>query len=266
MKAGFIGAGNMGGALAEAVKKAIGAANVFVADSNEERTVAAAKRLGIEASDNQYIANFCDVVFIGVKPNIVEKAIGDIAEDLQKRKGVLLVCMAAGVTVEKIESYAGANVPVIRIMPNTSVKVGEGVVSYVKGKFVTDEEEENFKLCLKKAGVVRELSEAQLEAAGALAGCGPAFVYKFIEALADAGVECGLTREIATLYAEQTVLGAAKTAVTTGEDPAKLRGDVCSPGGTTIAGVHALEKGCFAGTVMDAVKASYDKTFELLKK
>lgn len=267
-KIGFIGAGNMGGALAQAGRKALGRENVLVCDASEERTEEAARRTGATASDKKNICGICRLIFLGVKPNAVEGVLQEIAPLLRQRKDpVALVSMAAGTPIAKIKSVDGMqNAHVIRIMPNTPVKVGEGVIVYAPGEEATEEDCAALEEALIKAGLVEKATEKQLEAAGALSGCGPAFAYLFIEALADAGVECGLPRAAALKYAEQTVLGAAKTARDTKKHPAELKDEVCSPGGTTIAGVHALERSGFRAAAMDAVLAAYKKTFELSGK
>ncbi|MDD6995514.1 MAG: pyrroline-5-carboxylate reductase [Candidatus Borkfalkiaceae bacterium] len=267
-KIGFIGAGNMGGALAQAGRKALGRENVLVCDSSKERTEEAARRVGATASEREEICKTCRLIFLGVKPNAVEGVLHEIAPLLRQRQDpVALVSMAAGTPIAKIKSVSGMeNVHVIRIMPNTPVKVGEGVIVYTPDAESTEEDCAALEKALSKAGITDKVTEKQLEAAGALSGCGPAFAYLFIEALADAGVECGLPRAAALKYAEQTVLGAAKTARDTQKHPAELKDEVCSPGGTTIAGVHALERSAFRCAAMDAVLAAYKKTFELSGK
>ena len=174
----------------------------------------------------------------------------------------VLVSMAAGTSVERIRALAGGNYPVIRIMPNTPVRVGSGMTVYT-AEGTTEEEVDAFLRGLSAAGRFDRISERLIDAAGALSGCGPAFVYLFAEALADGGVECGLPRDAAILYAAQTLEGAAKMLLESGAHPAKLKDAVCSPGGTTIAGVHALESGAFRGTVMAAVRAAFEKTEKL---
>lgn len=267
-KIGFIGAGNMGGALAQAGRKALGRENVLVCDASKERTEEAARRVGATASDKKEICETCRLIFLGVKPNAVEGVLREIAPLFKQRQdSFALVSMAAGTPIAKIKSVADMqNVHVIRIMPNTPVKVGEGVIVYTPCEEATEEDCAALEQALAKAGIADRVTEKQLEAAGALSGCGPAFVYLFIEALADAGVECGLPRAAALKYAEQTVLGAAKTARDTKKHPAELKDEVCSPGGTTIAGVHALERSAFRSAAMDAVLAAYKKTFELSGK
>ena len=153
----------------------------------------------------------------------------------------------------------------IRIMPNTPVAVGEGMILYDANSTVTDEQIRVFLEGLSAAGCLDRIPERLIDAAGSLSGCGPAFVYLFAEALADGGVECGVPRDKAQLYAAQTLLGAAEMLLATGKHPGELKDAVCSPGGTTIAGVHALENGAFRATVSNAVTAAFEKTAKLKK-
>lgn len=265
MKAGFIGAGNMGGALAVATAAAIGEKNVYIACSCEEKTLKRAAELKVMPSNAAKIAEECDLIFLGVKPDKTGSVLLSVGKTLSGRKDAIVVSMAAGVCLQSLKNIAG-DVKIIRIMPNTPVKAGKGATVFACGENITEKDKNTLKKCLEKSGILLETTENKLEAAGALSGCGPAFSYIFIEALSDAGVECGLSRAEAVLLAEQTVLGSAVMALTTGENLNKLKNDVCSPGGTTIAGVHALEKGGLRNAAMDAVKAAYDKTLAMLKK
>jgi pyrroline-5-carboxylate reductase len=173
--------------------------------------------------------------------------------------------MAAGVTLEKLLGYFGEDKKIIRIMPNTPVKVGEGVIAWCPSDRVTKEDEENFLSVSSPCGFVDKLPESLIDAECAVAGCGPAFVYMFIEALADGGVMSGLPRDKAMLYAAETLIGAAEMVKQTGRHPGALKDAVCSPGGSTIEGVKALEDGKLRGTVSGAVVASYEKTLKLGK-
>ena len=161
---------------------------------------------------------------------------------------------------------AGGNYPVIRIMPNTPASIGKGMILYAQNNNVTKEETDIFVNDMSGAGVLDSIDEKLIDAASAVSGCGPAFVYMFIEALADGAVECGLPRQKAMLYAAQTVLGSAELVLKSGKHPGELKDAVCSPGGTTIAGVHALENGAFRANAINAVSDAYKKTLELGKK
>ena len=172
--------------------------------------------------------------------------------------------MAAGVTIAKLEALVG-KMPIIRIMPNTPVAVGKGMITWCKNELVGDECTEEFKRLFSEAGVLDEIGENMIDAASCVAGCGPAFVYAFIEALADGGVQCGLPRDKAMTYAANTLIGAAETLLKTGKHPGLLKDEVCSPGGSTIEGMHALENAGFRGITAEAVIAAYEKTKKLGK-
>ena len=252
----------MGGALVAAASKRLSAKELAVCDANPDK-VAALKADGkMTVTTLPEVAKESRYVFLAVKPQSLPALFEEIRPILAARKDrFVLVSMAAGIPVSRVRELAG-EVPVIRIMPNTPVRVGEGMTVYTSVD-VTETEISGFLQGLSEAGKFDCLPERLIDAAGALSGCGPAFVYLFAEALADAGVECGLPREQALLYAAQTLEGSAKMLLATGEHPATLKDAVCSPGGTTIAGVHALEEGAFRGTVMAAVRAAFEKTAKL---
>lgn len=257
-KIGFIGCGNMGGALVKAAASAGYAESIFVCDHFAEKTQALSSELGVNVSDSVSIAKECDYIFMGVKPQVIDKAFAEICDILEKRDDCVLVSMAAGVAIEKIRTLSKAK-HIIRIMPNMPVSVGEGVVLASRCD-VDDEKVGEFNSIMKCAGTVDWIDEKLIDAGCAISGCGPAFVYMFIEALADGAVSCGLPRDKAMLYAAQTVLGSAKAVMQSGKHPGKLKDEVCSPGGTTIAGVRALENGAFRSNAMNAVIAAYEKT------
>ena len=264
MKTGFIGCGNMGGALIKAAAKSIDAKDIYIYDRCREKADALESALGVTSCGEDKIVADAKYIFLGVKPQVLKDAIGEIKGTLKQRKDrFVIVSMAAGVQISTITSLFGFDLPVIRIMPNTPVSVGEGMILYTANSLVSDEEREEFLNILSKAGELDYLSENLIDAGCALSGCGPAFVDLFIEALSDAGVKCGLPREKALLYAAQTLLGASKLMIETKAHPAELKDAVCSPGGSTIAGVHALEINGFRGDVMDAVCAAFKKTKEL---
>ena len=167
--------------------------------------------------------------------------------------------------MERIQQLAGGNYPVIRIMPNTPVSVGEGMITYATTDNVTPAALSQLLENMRFSGTWDRLQEALIDAGSAVAGCGPAFASMFLEALADGGVACGLPRQKALLYASQMLLGTAKLAMESGQHPGQLKDAVCSPGGSTIAGVRALEDGAFRAAVMDAVKRAFDRNRELGK-
>ena len=265
MTFGFIGAGNMGGALARAVVKAAGGANITVTDKFAPAAEKLAAQIGAaQAATSQEVAEKCDYIFLGVKPQVMADMLAEIAPVLAARKdGFVLVSMAAGVAIADIQKMAGGNYPVIRIMPNIPASVGSGVILYDYTENVSAEKVAAFRENMQYAGVVDHLPEKLIDAASALSGCGPAFVSLFVEALADGAVACGLPRDKALAYAAQMVAGSAEMVLQSGKHPGVLKDAVCSPGGSTIQGVRALEEGGLRAAAMNAVIASYEKTLEL---
>ncbi|MBQ4546043.1 MAG: pyrroline-5-carboxylate reductase [Oscillospiraceae bacterium] len=263
-KLGFIGTGNMGGALVIAAAESNPENELMLADKIIEKADALAKKTGGKLCDNVTVAAEADYIFLGVKPQMLKDTMEEIAPVLKKRSDrFVLVSMLAAFTCERIQKAAGGDYPVIRIMPNTPVSVGEGMILYAPGEGVTEEETEFFLSAMEKAGRFSLLPEKLMDAGASVAGCGPAFVDLFVEALADGGVACGLPRAQAIEFAAQMVSGAAKLILESGKHPGKLKDEVCSPGGTTIQGVRALEKGGFRSAVTEAVIAAYEKNFEL---
>ena len=263
---GFIGAGHMGGALAEAACRGCDPGEITICDANAERAKTLAGKLGCSAGDTAGTAAGSKYVVIGVKPQNISELFQEIAPVLAGRDDrFVIVSMAAGITIERITAMAGADCPVIRIMPNTPVAVGAGCILYSAGRNTTEEDVSAFLESMREAGSFVRIDESLMDAGCALSGCGPAFVYKFIMAMARAGESCGLPADTALRLAEQTVLGAAKLAVEGGEDPEVLCRNVCSPGGATIEGVRKLEGGTFDDEVAAAVRASFERTIELSK-
>ena len=264
---GFIGCGNMGGALARAVAKRVEGKALLFCDADLAKAEQLASEFGASATDDaRVVANRCDCIFLGVKPQGFEALFSSISSVLQARtEPYVLISMAAGLPIARVQALAGVECPIIRIMPNTPAAVGEGMILYAVNAQVTPDMTASFCEALADAGVLDAISEEKIDAASALSGCGPAFVYLFAEALADGAVECGLARDKANLYAAQTLLGAAELLLQSGKHPGELKDAVCSPGGTTIAGVHALEEGSFRSTAMSAVTAAYEKTLRLKK-
>lgn len=261
MKIGFLGVGHMGGALAAAAARAVGGENLLLCDADACKAEYLATALGAAAVDTAALTAQSDYIFLGVKPQMMETAL----KPLTFRQGQVLITMAAGLTADTVAQMAGGANPVIRIMPNTPVSVGEGMILYTAQSAVTEAQLSDFRQMLSCAGRLCAMPEHLIDAGSAVSGCGPAFVALFIEALADGGVECGLPRAQALELAAQTVLGTARQLQVTESHPAALKDAVCSPGGTTIAGVHALENGGFRSLAMDAVTAAYERTLELKK-
>lgn len=263
---GFIGTGNMGGALASAAAKALAADKLLLSDSYAPVAQALAEKLGCKAVPVEEVAQQADLIWLGVKPQVMAGMLAEIAPILQKRTTpFVLVSMAAGICISDLRRMAGGDYPVIRIMPNIPVKVGGGVILYDAAENVSAEALEAFCDGMQEAGLVDRLPEKLIDAGSALSGCGPAFVSLFVEALADGAVACGLPRAKALAYAEQTLMGTAKYLLETGDHPGQLKDAVCSPGGSTIAGVRALELGGFRSAAAEAVVDAFEKTRELGK-
>ncbi len=260
---GVIGTGAMGSAVARLMHDAKPGAKLLLSNRTQEKAERLADTLCACVSTNEEIANTCGLIVLAVKPQMMPGVLSALQPAFAARTDrFVLVTMAAGLTCAAIRALAGGSYPVIRIMPNTPIAVGAGIVSYC-GEGVSDAELHAFTALLKGAGTLDPLPESMIDAASALAGCGPAFVDLFLEALADGAVACGMPRDKALLYAAQTVEGAAKTARLTGEHPGRLKDVVCSPAGSTIQGVRALERGGFRSAAMEAVIAAYERNLAL---
>lgn len=263
-KIGFIGTGNMGGALARAAS--LSSHTLYLADGLPEKAAALAAELSATAVTVEEIITVCDAVFLGVKPQTLPALAEQLKPLLAARSApLLLISMAAGVTLDALETLFG-NHPTIRIMPNTAVGVGAGMIVWCANQAASETDKALFCDLLAHAGALDPLPEHLMDAATAVMGCGPAFVDLFIEALADSGVKCGLSPEKALTYATQTVLGAATLVKQSGKNPAALREAVCSKGGSTIEGVKVLERDGFRAITEAAVRASFEKTKALNQK
>ncbi len=262
---GFIGTGNMGGALAKAAAMAVPAKNIFLYDKFGDKACALANEIGCNDSTLASVA-LCDLIFLGVKPQMMAELFTELAPLLKERNDAFaLVSMAAGIPMKRIQELAGDRYPVIRIMPNMPVSVSAGMIEYDMTSEVTAEQQTEFINCMQYAGVLDQLPEDLIDAGTSVASCGPAFAFLFIEALTEGGVACGLPEEKALLYAKQMLLGSAKLALESPMHPSELRKAVCSPGGSTIEGIYALQRGAFPETVAEAVLASFRRNQELGK-
>ncbi len=261
-KIGFIGVGNMGSAIMKGVVKTVDKSCVYIADNNDSFVQKYADELGVIASDNQEIAKECNYIFLGVKPQVICGVLEDIAKSFKNRKDVVLISMAAGVRIEKLSKIT--DLPIIRIMPNLPVSIGEGMTLFATSN-VSESNKNYFCEMMSKTGRLVEMNENLIDAGCAISGCGPAFVCMFIEALADAGVRCGLPRATALELAEQTLIGTSKLLNVTDTHPSVLKDAVCSPAGSTIVGVEALEQNGLRGAVIDAVVSAYERNIELGK-
>ena len=261
MKYGFIGCGNMGGAIAKALSQ--NTKDILITDRSG-KAATLAEELGIHYSDVYYIAENCDRIFLGVKPHMMEGVLAPLQSIFAEKKP-LLITMAAGLEISKIEVFAGCKLPVIRIMPNTPTAIGKGVIPYCCNDLVTKEMLTDWLQDMDKCGLLDELEERLIDAASALSGSGPAYMYIFLEALADGAVACGIPRAKALSYAAMTMSGAAEMYLATKTHPGALKDAVCSPGGSTIEGIKALEQHGFRGAAMDCIAAAYQKNKELGK-
>ena len=272
-KAAFIGVGNMGGALARAAVRALGPDQVILANRTYEKAVALGRELGCDATDdNDTAVAMAEYIFLGVKPHMIVGLLESLAPVLAQRhqagEDKVLVSMAAGVRIEDMRPHlkqAGYDVPVLRIMPNTCVAVGKGMTALCARAGVDEAHLRSVEEILSAAGKVDRVPEGLFDQFSALAGCGPAFVDLFIEALADGAVSTGLPRKQAVEYAARTVLGAAALVLKSGKHPGQLKDEVCSPGGSTIAGVAELERGGLRAAAINAVQAAYKRNSELGK-
>ena len=261
MICGFIGCGNMGGAIARSVVQVAGGENVLLANRTHAKAEALAKELGCKAVSNQEAVN-CDFLFLGVKPHLMGAMLADLKPQLQANPNAILVSMAAGLTTGQIRQMAGTQQGIIRIMPKTPASIGAGMIQYCTLD-VSREKQDAFLTIMAKCGLMDSLPEALIDAASAVSGSGPAFAYLFMEALADGAVACGLPRQKALTYAAQMLLGSAQLLLTSGDHPGVLKDAVCSPAGSTIQGIRKLEEQAFRSAVINAVIATYERNQEM---
>ena len=261
MKYGFIGCGNMGGAIAKALAKAT---TDFAITDRSGKAIALAAEIPCGYLSSEEIAAQCDRIFLGVKPHMMKDVLAPLQGILAEKKP-LLITMAAGLEIRQIEEFAGCELPVIRIMPNTPVAIGKGVTQYCCNNLVSGDLLADWLTDMRFSGKLDALEERLIDAGSALSGSGPAYVYLFIEALADGAVACGIPRAKAMEYAAATVIGAGEMVLATNQHPGALKDAVCSPGGSTIAGIRALENQGFRAAAMEAVIATYNRNKELGK-
>ena len=261
MKYGFIGCGNMGGAIAKALAKAT---TDFAITDHSGRAIALAAEIPCGYLSAAEIAENCDRIFLAVKPHMMKDVLAPLQEILAEKKP-LLITMAAGLEIRQIEEFAGCELPVIRIMPNTPVAIGKGVIQYCCNDLVSGDLLADWLTDMRFSGKLDALEEQLIDAGSALSGSGPAYVYMFIEALADGAVACGIPRAKAMEYAAATVIGAGELVLATHRHPGALKDAVCSPGGSTIFGIRALENKGFRAAAMEAVIATYNRNKELGK-
>jgi pyrroline-5-carboxylate reductase len=265
-KIGIIGAGKIGSAIARGIIRAglVAKDHVMASDVSDPLRQSIAKELGIKVTpDNGKVCDFADIVILAVKPQIVDSVLKESARKLGKAK--LLVSVAAGVPVSRLEANLAQGARVVRVMPNIPCVVGAGAAGYAGGEHASTKDMETVGWVLNSFGVAMPVEEKYLDAVTGLSGSGPAYVFLFIEALADGGVQAGLSRDVALKLAVQTVYGAARMALESSKHLGELKDEVTSPGGTTIAGLYALEQRGFRGTVMEAVASATRRSQELGK-
>jgi pyrroline-5-carboxylate reductase len=263
-KIGFVGGGNMATALIKGLlhSKTVTPPQIRASDVKPERLEELHQQFGIETTeDNEAIAAWADVVVIAVKPQIVDRILEPISKGITEAD--LVVSIAAGVPVDAIEARLPPKTRVIRAMPNTAAIALAGATAVAPGTHATKQDVEIARALFEAVGRCVVLDESLLDAVTGLSGSGPAYVMVIIEALADGGVKVGLGRDTALLLAAQTVYGAAKLQLETGEHPGRLKDQVTSPGGTAIAGLHTLESGGLRRTLIDAVEAASNRSAEL---
>ncbi|KAK9125098.1 hypothetical protein Scep_013944 [Stephania cephalantha] len=264
-KLGFIGAGNMAESIARGVVKSgvVSASRIRTAHRSLHRKQAFSS-FGVHVFDtNEQVVEDSDVIVFSVKPQMVKEVVSQLRPLLTKQK--LLVSVAAGVKLVDLQEWAGHS-RFIRVMPNTPAAVGQAASVMSLGETATEEDGDLIASLFGAIGKTWRADEKLFDAVTGLSGSGPAYIYLAIEALADGGVAAGLPRDLALGLASQTVLGAAAMAVNTGKHPGQLKDAVASPGGTTIAGIHELEKGGFRGILMNSVVAATNRSREMSKR
>ncbi|HTI71786.1 MAG TPA: pyrroline-5-carboxylate reductase [Candidatus Limnocylindria bacterium] len=264
MAIGFLGAGKMATALARGFLNAglVAPNQLWASDPFEAaRTAFALETGGQVTAANREVVTACDIVIIAVKPGQVAGVLVELREVFEKKH--LLLSIAAGVTLEKLEYAAPEGTRVIRVMPNTPALVGASASAYALGSLATKADAVVAQQLLGSVGLAMEVPEKLLDAVTGLSGSGPAYGFMIIEALADGGVAAGLPRDIAQRLAAQTMLGAAKMVLESGQHPGALKDAVCSPGGTTIEAVHELERAGLRAALIGAVRVAADKAKKL---
>lgn len=258
---GFIGTGNMARAIIGGLleKGIVDAGSIMGADKTEAAAKGAAERFGIRTTtDNKAVAQEAEILFLAVKPQFLAEAVEEIKDSVSAE--TVIVSIAAGRTIQNITELFGREIRLIRCMPNTPALVGEGCTGVCRNGNITDAEMERVMELLKSFGIASEIPEHLMDAVVGVSGSAPAYVFLFIEAMADAAVAAGMPRKQAYEFAAQAVLGSAKMVLETGKHPGELKDMVCSPAGTTIEAVKVLEEKGFRGAVMDAVEACVNKS------
>jgi pyrroline-5-carboxylate reductase len=264
LQIGFIGAGRMATALAQGLIRSgfVAAGQIVASDVEAAARTAFERDVGAATvDDNAAVVVRADTIVLAVKPQSLAGVLAELNPKLKPAK--LVVSIVAGATTESLASPLRGKVRIVRVMPNTPCLVGRGASAYSAGEHATSEDLELTHALLSTVGLAVQVPESQLDAVTGLSGSGPAYAFQMIEALSDGGVCAGLPRSIATQLAAQTLLGAAEMVLTTGQHPGALKDAVASPGGTTIAGLHELERGGLRAALMNAVVAATRRSQEL---
>lgn len=261
MKLGFIGCGNMAKAIIKGiVKSEIFSLKEIIASTASEKSMEKAKKeLGIKVVlDNKEVASKSEILFLAVKPHFYKSVIEEISSVV--KKDTIIISMAPGQTIEKTEKLFGKDIKLVRSMPNTPAMVGEGMTALCANDFINVEEKDKVQKIMEGFGKAIYVEESMMEAVIAVSGSSPAYVFIFIEALADGAVLLGMSRKDAYEFAAQAVVGSAKMILETGMHPGELKDMVCSPGGTTIEAVKVLEEEGFRNSVIKAMLACGEKS------
>lgn len=264
-KIGFIGCGNMGSAMIGGMVQAgiVAGQNIYVAD-HHEKNFDKVKQYGVNTTlKNQEVAKNVDILFLSVKPYLYKDVIEQIKEDVKENS--IIIAIAAGKSTKDVEEYFGRKVKVIKVMPNTPALVGQAMSAVSPNEYVTQEELDDVITLLNSFGKAEVVKESLMDAVTAVSGSSPAYVFMMIEAMADAAVQEGMPRAQAYTFAAQAVYGSALMVLETGKHPGALKDAVCSPGGTTIDAVAKLEETGFRSSILQAMKACFDKSKAMSK-
>lgn len=266
MNIGFIGAGNMGGAIIRGFVKSgkVKAENIIVNRKNKAELKAMAESIGVKTAETTVDACKCDILFLAVKP-VMFKTVIDEIKDTVERENPLVVSMAAGLSTENIQKMFGFDTRIIRIMPNINAEILMSATSLCKNNNASDEDLAVVKDLLSSIGLATEVAESQFGIFSAIAGCSPAYVYAFIDALARGAQKMGMNKKLALEIAANAVVGSASMFLNSNEHPQALVDKVCSPGGTTIEGLCTLEEYKFSAGIVKAVENIVEKDRSLNK-
>lgn len=268
MKLGFIGVGNMGGAIFKGFVKnnAVKPENIYLYDLNSSILEKYKDDFNVNISKSyDDLLSKTDAILLAVKPNVFSSVLSDISKYIKQYKPLIL-SIAAGITIESIEDMLGFNTSVIRIMPNINAEICESTTALCKNSLVSEKQFNEIKNCFNAIGHAIEIDEKQFAIFAAIAGCSPAYVYMFIDALAKGALKAGMNKKQAIEIAASAVYGSAKMILESGLHPKELADKVCSPGGTTIEGVCTLDDYKFETGIVKAVENSIKKDYELNKK